>query len=121
MARKETSESASHVEFGETLRDLEKKYSILNETITKMFANVDTLSSNNTELHNNISNPVKSVVLNAGNQANTVSLTKIVDEYREIERREWNIIAFSLLESKFADISQRKTEDREFLLLLLKI
>ena len=87
VANKDTSELVSPVEIGETLRDLEKKYSLLNETITKTFANVDTLSSNNTELQNKMSNLAKSVDSNPSIQANTVSVTKIVDEYRDIERR----------------------------------
>ena len=114
VASKDTSKLVSPVEIGETLRDLEKKYSLLNETITKTFANVDTLSSNNTELQNKISNLAKSVDSNPGIQVNTVSVTKIVDEYRDIERRKWNVIVFNAPEPKSADISQRKTEDREF-------
>ena len=51
---------------------------------------------------------------NAGNQASTVSVTKIVDEYRDIERRKWNVIVFNVPEPKSVDISQRKTEDIEF-------
>ena len=62
VASKDTSELVSPVEIGETLRNLEK-YSLLNETITKMFANVDILSSNNTELQKTISNLAKSVDL----------------------------------------------------------
>ena len=114
VASKDTSELVSPVEIGETLTDLEKKYSLLNETITKTFANVDTLSSNNTELQNKISNLAKPVDSKSGIQANTVSVTKIVDEYRDIERRKWNVIVFDVPEPKSADTSQRKTEDREF-------
>ena len=62
--------------------------------LSKRLQNVDTLSSNNTELQNKISNLAKSVDSNAGIQANTVSVTKIVDEYRDIERQKWNVIVF---------------------------
>ena len=96
MASKDTSESVSAVKLDETLIDLEEKDSLYNETITKTFANVDTLSSNNTELQNKISNLAKSVNSNDGIQANTVSVTKIVDEYRDIERRKWNVIVFNV-------------------------
>ena len=41
-------------------------------------------------------------------------MTKIVDDYRDKERRKWNVIVFNVPESKSADISQRKTEDIEF-------
>ena len=41
-------------------------------------------------------------------------MTKIVDDYRDKERRKWNVIVFNVPKSKFADISQRKTEDIEF-------
>ena len=68
-----------------------------------------------------LSNLAKSVDSNPGIQANTVSVTKIVDEYRDIERRKWNVIVFNVPEPKSADTSQRKTEDREFLSLLWKI
>ena len=114
VASKDTSELVSPVEIGETLRNLEKRYSLLNETITKTFANVDTLSSNNIDLQNKISNLAKSVDSNPGIQANTVSVTNIVDEYRDIERQKLNVIVFNVPEPKSADISQRKTEDREF-------
>ena len=50
----------------------------------------------NTELQNKISNLAKSVDSNDGIQANTVSVTKIVDEYRDIERRKWNVIVFNV-------------------------
>ena len=87
VASKDTSESVSTVKIDDTLIDLEEKDSLYNETITKTFANVDALSSNNTELQNKISNLAKSVDLNDGIQANAVLVTKIVDEYRDIERR----------------------------------
>ena len=81
---------------------------------------MDTLSSNNTELQNKISNLAKSVDGNPGIQANTVSVTKIVNEYRDIERQKWNVIVFNVPEPKSTEISQRKTEDREFFNSLLE-
>ena len=41
-------------------------------------------------------------------------MTRIVDEYKDIERQKWNVIVFNVPEPKSADISQRKTEDGEF-------
>ena len=41
-------------------------------------------------------------------------MTKIADDYRDKERRKWNVIVFNVPKSKSADIFQRKTEDIEF-------
>ena len=114
MASKDKSELVSPIEIGETLRDLEKKYSLLNETITKTFANVDTLSSNNTELQNKISNLAKSVDPNAGIQANTVSVTKIVGAYRDIERRKWIVIILMFLNQNLLTYHKEKQRIENF-------
>ena len=49
-------------------------------------------------------------------QSNVMTMdtaSKVVDEYRDLERRKWNVIAFNVLESKSIGSSQRKAEDRE--------
>ena len=40
--------------------------------------------------------------------------SKVVDEYRDLERRKWNLIVFNVPESKSTESSQRNTEDRDF-------
>ena len=94
VASKDTSECP--VEIGESLRYLDKNDSLFKEVITKAFVNMNILFSSNTELENKTSNLAKSIDSNAGNQVNTVSVIKIVDEYRDIERQKWNVIVFNV-------------------------
>ena len=69
------------------------------------------------KLHKPIEEQLKSLE-KVSNQSNVITIdttSKVVDEYRDVERRKWNLIVFNVPESKAIETSQRKTEDREFL------
>ena len=42
------------------------------------------------------------------------SASKIVDEYRDLERRKWNLMFFNVPEHNSVESSQRKVKDRDF-------
>ena len=68
------------------------------------------------KLHKPIKQQLKSLE-KVSKQSNVITIdtaSKVVDEYRDMERRKWNLIVFIVPESKAIESSQRKTEDREF-------
>ena len=77
----------------------------------------DQLSSQIKEMvHKPIEQQLKSLE-KASKQPNVITAdtaSKVVDEYRDMERRKWNLIVFNAPEPKSTESSQRKAEDREF-------
>ena len=68
------------------------------------------------KLHKPIEQQLKSLE-RVSKQSNVMTMdtaSKVVDEYRDLERRKYNLIAFNVSESKSIEPSQRKTEDRKF-------
>ena len=65
---------------------------------------IDSLSSNNTALNNKVNTIESSLYqLKPSQRANTVTrdaASKIVDEYRDMERRQWNLIISNAPESE---------------------
>ena len=54
---------------------------------------------------------------NISQKANTVTMdtaSKIVDEYRDMESRQWNLIIYNAPESESTDSAVRKSEDKNF-------
>ena len=54
---------------------------------------------------------------NASQQANMITMdtaSKIVDEYRDKERRQWNLIVYNVPEPESANSTVRKASDRDF-------
>ena len=67
------------------------------------------------KLHKPIEQQLKSLE-RVSKQSNVMTMdtaSKVVDEYRDLERRKCNLIAFNVPESKSIEPSQRKAEDRE--------
>ena len=77
----------------------------------------DQLSNQIKEIvHKPIEQQLKSLE-KASKQSNVITAdtaSKVVDEYRDMERRKWNLIVFNVPEPKSTESSQRKVEDREF-------
>ena len=112
------SKSKPSVEINEVLKDLKKNYFQVNEAITTLFKNIDSLSSNHTALNNKV-NTIESSLsqLKPSQRANTVTrdaASKIVDEYRDMERRQWNLIISNAPESESTDSALGKSEDKKF-------
>ena len=77
----------------------------------------DQLSNQIKEIvHKPIEQQLKSLE-KASKQSNVITAdtaSKVVDEYRDMERRKWNLIVFNVPEPKSTESSQRKVEDWEF-------
>ena len=67
------------------------------------------------KLHKPIEQQLKTLE-RVSKQSNVMTMdtaSKVVDEYCDLERRKYNLIAFNVPESKSIEPSQRKAEDRE--------
>lgn len=76
----------------------------------------DRIKEMEVKLHKPIEQQLKSLE-KVSKQSNVITVdtaSKVVDEYRDMERRKWNLIIFNVPESKSIESSQRKAEDREF-------
>ena len=82
----------------------------------------DQLKEIETRLHKPIEQHLKSMEVNTkkAKEATLDTASRVVDEYRDMERRKWNLIVFNIPEPKSREPSQRKAEDRETLNAIMK-
>ena len=82
----------------------------------------DQLKEIETRLHEPIEQHLKSMEVNTkkAKEATLDTASRVVDEYRDMERRKWNLIVFNIPEPKSREPSQRKAEDRETLNAIMK-
>ena len=76
----------------------------------------DQIKEMEAKLHKPLEQQLKSLE-RVSKQSNVMTMdtaSKVVDEYRDLERRKWNLIVFNVPESKSTESSQRNAEDRDF-------
>ena len=76
----------------------------------------DQIKEMEAKLHKSLEQQLKSLE-RVSKQSNVMTMdtaSKVMDEYRDLARRKWNLIVFNVPESKSTESSQRNAEDTDF-------